>query len=62
MEPTRLRQLLARPALHVILALLFFGAFAWPLFAVDRRGGASRSLLAASCEPEPRDPALPGAG
>jgi len=34
--PTRLQRILARPALHILLALLFFATFAWPIFAVDR--------------------------
>jgi hypothetical protein len=33
-EPVR--KMLARPALHVVLALLFAGAFLWPMFAMEK--------------------------
>ena len=34
--PSRSRAVLARPALHVVLALIFAVAFFWPIVAVER--------------------------
>jgi len=33
---TLVRTILARPALHVVLALVFAAAFFWPIFAMEK--------------------------
>jgi hypothetical protein len=65
--PTRLRQALGRPALHLLLGGLFLAAFTWPFLTAERPEAAVLHLLitfslaiaalfAVSRGEEPREP------